>query len=132
MDALDKVDRLNDSLPVGVIIDDDPEYAKDFYDLLDALRVQIPRVRSRISAITFGDDNHYPALQMADMIAFESRALGVRRIKDKDAQPTDLHRAITKGGIHSPRVWTASDLDEAAKIPPRVGPANTEGTVDAK
>jgi len=116
MEALDKIDRINKQLSVAVIVDDDPEHAKDYYDLLAGLRAKFPRIRERISAITFGDDRAYPALQMADMLAFESRRLMVERMKNPGVKASDLYAAITSRGMHQPKLWTGDSLDKAAQI----------------
>jgi len=114
MDALDKVDRISKTLSVSIIVDNDPEHGKDYYELLEGLKITFPRVRERISAITFGNDDDYPALQMADMIAFESRALLVSKLKDPNVPPSDLYIAITKKLMHQPKLWTAGFLNKAA------------------
>ena len=117
MESLDKIDRVSNTLSVSIVLDDDPQYAKDCYDLLDALRIRFPRVRDRVTAITFGDDKAYPALQMADMLAFEARALMVQRIANPNTPASDLYTALTKRQIHQPVLWTADYLDKVSKTP---------------
>ena len=114
MDSLDLIDRIDKCLSVAVILDDDPQTAKHFYDLLEGLKHQFPRVRQRISAVTFANDKEYPALQMADMIAFEARSLMVRRIADQTAPPSTLYMALTRRLSHQPKYWTAERLDTLA------------------
>jgi hypothetical protein len=115
MESLDKIDRISKTLSVSIIVDDDHEYSMKMYEILNSLKKTFPRVRERISALTFGNDNDYPGLQMADMIAFESRRLMVERATAKDAPPSDLFRALTRNLIHQPKLWTAEYLDKAAK-----------------
>lgn len=117
MESLDKIDRISTSLPVSIVIDDDPQTAIGCYGLLTELRKQFPRVRERLTAVTFGDDKQYPALQMADMIAYHSRSFMVERITKKDAVPSLVYTAITKRGIHQPKFWSAEALDLAATLP---------------
>lgn len=117
-DALDKIDRINKILTVGIILDDDPEHANDYYNLLDDLKGTFPRIRERISAITFGNDVAYPALQMADMIAFESRKSLVQRLQDPNTRPSNLYIALTHKFMHQPKLWTAEFLDRAAQLGP--------------
>ncbi len=114
MESLDKIDRISTALSVSIIVDDDEQYAMECYKLLNQLRALFPRVRDRISAITFGNDREYPALQMADMIAYESRALMVEQMASTDALPSDLYTALTKRGIHQPKFWTAEFLEKSA------------------
>jgi Protein of unknown function (DUF3800) len=114
-DALEKIDRFDKTLSVGIILDDDPEHAKEYYDLLGRLKNLFPNM-NRISAITFGNDDAYPALQMADVIAFESRRLMVERMKDSNVPPSDLYIALTSRGLHQPKMWTAEFLDRAAEL----------------
>jgi hypothetical protein len=121
MESLDRIDVLNRSMSLAVVIDDDPQYAKDCYDLLTQLKNMFPRVRERISAITFADDKQYPALQMADLIAHESRSLMLDRQRGKKAEPSSLYISLTRRGIHQPKFWTGESLDAAAngkKTPP--------------
>jgi hypothetical protein len=117
MNSLDKIDRVDKKSTVSLVVDDDPQYAKDCYDLLDALKTKFPRVNDRVTAITFGDDSAYPALQMADMIAFEARSLMVKRLSAPDYAATGLYTALTKRQIHQPTFWSAEYLDRAAVIP---------------
>lgn len=117
--SLGKIDRINKtwaSYPFSVIIDDDEQYSMDFYQLLNALKQRFPDMRDRVTAITFGDDRQYPALQMADMLAFESRALALARMSDPKAEPSELYFRLTRRGIHRTQIWTAAELDEAARL----------------
>jgi hypothetical protein len=113
--CLDRVDMVSKSLPVSIVIDDDEEYAMKCYQFLNALKLQLPRIKERISAFTVGDDHVYPGLQMADMLAYESRGWMVARIKDKDAPPSTLLLQLTRNGVNVPKLADAAFLDMAAK-----------------
>ena len=56
--------------PVSLIIDDDEEYAIQFYKLLKRVRLSGESLRSRISAICFVDDEAYEPVQAADLLAW--------------------------------------------------------------
>lgn len=115
MEALDKIDRVDKCQSVSLIIDEDYEYGKQIYDMLSAMKIAFERVKQRISAITFGRDNDYPGLQMADMVAYEARTWMVKRIQNSNEPPSDLFGLLTKMGVHPPKAWTAEFLDKAAQ-----------------
>ena len=112
MTSLDKIDRLSDEHHLSVVLDDDEEYAMKCYQVLNGLRRTFERVRRRIDSICFGNDKAYPALQAADMIAYESRKLMIERKTDKDSEPSKLYAALTRKGVHSPHLYTPGDLDQ--------------------
>jgi Protein of unknown function (DUF3800) len=115
MESLDKIDKVNKALPVSLVVDGgDEKYVTRSFQLLEALKIQLPRVRDRIVAITFADDTKYPALQMADMIAFEARALMVKRLSDPKAPHSELYANLTKRGVHQPAYWDKEHLDKAS------------------
>lgn len=114
MESLDKIDRVDKCQSVSLIIDEDPEYGKQIYDLLEALKIGFPRVRERVSAITFARDAEYPGLQMADVVAYESSSWMIQRINNKDAEPSDLLGLFTRLGLHVPKLWDAENLDKVA------------------
>ena len=58
-------------------------------------------VRHRVHTLAFSKDDHYPGLQVADMIAYEARNLMVKRIEDKDAPSSPLYTDLTHGGCTS-------------------------------
>lgn len=115
MESLDKIDPVNKCLSVGLVIDDDEQYAIKCYEVLAALKQQFPRVRERISAMTMGRDNDYPGLQMADIAAYEARSYMVSKLENKDAPPSSLFAAITTMDIHIPKLWTAEYLDKVSQ-----------------
>lgn len=115
MDSLDKIDTISTSLPVSIIVDDDPQYAMKCYEAVNSMKSQLSKMRERLVAVTFGDDRQYPGLQMADMIAFEARTLMVKRLTEPKAEPSALYIALTKKCIHQPKFWNAECLDRLAQ-----------------
>lgn len=130
MNSIDRIDSINTSLPISIIIDDDEEYAMQCYQFITAMKSADPatspseilRVRQRISAITFANDDSYPALQMADMIAYEARAEMVSRLSDKYKNPSMLYIALTKKMLHQINLCTAEILDKMQREYPNVQP----------
>jgi len=112
MNSIDKVDVISKTSTISVVIDEDEEYAVGCYELLSSVKRRYPRVKQRISAVTFGSDREYPALQAADMIAFESRRLLVDK---QTAQPSQLYELLTRNGLHQPNLCTAEHLNEVSK-----------------
>lgn len=116
MTALDKIDRLSDEHHLSVVLDEDREYAMRCYDVLDALRITFPRVKKRIDSISFGNDKAFPSLQMADMIAYESRRLMQERKANPDAPPSNLYTSLTRIGLHQPHFYNPEALDKLAAL----------------
>jgi hypothetical protein len=116
MEGIDKVDRIDKCQAVSLIIDEERQYGNDIYDLLNDMKENTPRVRDRVSAITFARDNEYPGIQMSDMVAYEARNAMVRQLNDKEAPPSQLFALLTRMGVHVPKFWRAEDLDKAAQI----------------
>jgi Protein of unknown function (DUF3800) len=115
MNSIDVIDAVNKTYSIGLVIDDDPQYAKDCYDLLLSLKRDFQRVRDRVTAMTFGNDAAYPALQAADMIAFESRSLMLAKKANPDTEPSPTFVALTRRLIHQPVLYTAQTLDLTAQ-----------------
>jgi hypothetical protein len=97
------------------VIDDDPEHANHYYDHYNTLRnhfdPRFSKVKERINAICFCDDEEYPGLQAADMIAWSARAWMVDNGEDhKIKQPHELLALLTHSTMYTPRVYTADIL----------------------
>ncbi len=58
---------------ISVICDDDEDTAWDCYQHYRGIRRARADVRKRTISISFADDEHFPALQAADMVAFLAR-----------------------------------------------------------
>jgi len=122
MGSLGKIETVDKTSPVAVVVDDDQETAKAYYDALTNLRTHwhesFKKVNERLVAISFGSDAAYPGLQAADMIAFVSRRLrtdGVVQGEDFDAMPYSLYPGLTTGGLHQPIVYTEDALRTIAR-----------------
>jgi hypothetical protein len=122
MRSFEKIETVDRFSPVAVVVDDDPENAKAYYQALTDLRThwheQFKKVNERLSAISFGNDASYPGLQAADMIAFVSRKLrtdNVERDEQLDEMPYSLYPSLTTGGLHCPKVYTEDILYTVAR-----------------
>jgi hypothetical protein len=115
-ESLDRIDVYNKHLSVSLVVDDDEECAMNCYKFLNSMKKQLPRFNERITAITFGNDNEYPGLQMADMLAYEARNFMVNQLKNVENPLTPLLGLLTKMGVNIPKIWTAEFLDKAAKV----------------
>jgi hypothetical protein len=121
MNSIDKVERVDRTgSPIGIVLDDDEEYAVKCYKLLNAMKKHYPKVKQRISAITFGDDHAYPALQMADFIAYEARARMLDQLSDANSKPSVLYMALTRKMLHQPVLCLPEHLELLAKDWPSV------------
>lgn len=125
--GIDKTEAIDKHSPIGIVVDDDEEFAMKIYQQLNTLRkdldnelkknydedvrAHLRRVKDRIHAITFVDDVSYPAVQAADMIAYEARKIMVARLKDPDAT-SDLYNELTFSRIHQPKFYRPEVIDE--------------------
>jgi hypothetical protein len=115
MRGIKRIETVDKISPVSLVVDDDPEHAKDFYAHYTQLRTHsdpmFSKVRERMHAISFCDDEHYPGLQAADMIAWSARAWMVDNGEDhKIAEPHELLRLLTHSSMYQPKVYTADIL----------------------
>jgi hypothetical protein len=70
---LEAVDYIHDDDRLSVICDDDAETALDCYKYYRGVRAAYPKVQTKTISLGFADDEYFPALQAADMVAFLSR-----------------------------------------------------------
>jgi hypothetical protein len=134
MGAIDKVEVVDTSSPIGVVIDNDKEFAMACYKQLESfksmadnphpLRSRFARVKQRVHSMCFVDDASFPGVQAADMIAYEARRLMVERMTNPDAK-SELFDDLTFMRVHQPKFFTAAVLDSL-----QVGNPVTEETPD--
>jgi hypothetical protein len=115
MTALDKIDRIGDDQHLCIVLDEDRDYAMKCYDVLLGLRIAFEKVRKRVDSICFGSSKAFPALQAADMIAYESRNLMIQQMQDPNTEISDVYKMLTRKGIHRPHLYNATVLDRAHK-----------------
>ncbi len=77
--TLDIAKRIQDDDHLSIVCDDDEETALRCHDHYRWVRKVNPVFRRKTVAISFANDEHFPALQAADMVAFLSRLEGRRR-----------------------------------------------------
>jgi hypothetical protein len=112
--ATEVIDKVS---PIGVVIDNDKEFAMRVYEQFEGLRSlaatdsRFTKVRERMHSISFVDDDFYPAVQAADMIAYEARRVMVERITNPD-YTSELYDNLTFLRTHQPRFYTPQHLDE--------------------
>jgi Protein of unknown function (DUF3800) len=117
MRAIDRVETVDKYSPIGIVIDNDKEFAKHVYDQLETLKdsgahgQKFQRVKERVHSISFVNDDSYPGVQAADMIAYEARRAMVERITNP-AYTSELYDNLTFARIHQPHFYTAAVLDE--------------------
>jgi len=110
--GIEKTEVVDKHSPISLVLDDDPEYSMMCYGLLQAMKRDVPKVKERIHGIAFVDDESFPGVQAADVIAYESRRLMVDEMKDPNTQPSELFKSLTLGLTHQPLHFTPSVLDE--------------------
>lgn len=83
---LELIDYVQGEDKISLICDDDESTAWNCYLHYRAIRKVHEEVRRKIVSLTFATDDHFPALQAADMVAFLSR-LEARRMFYKEYNP---------------------------------------------
>lgn len=117
MRAIDATEVIDKYSPIGIVIDDDKEFAMACYKQLESLKSlaergpNFARVKERVHAISFVNDASYPGVQAADMIAYEARRIMVERMTSPDAT-SDLYDDLTFLRTHQPKFYTAGVLDQ--------------------
>jgi hypothetical protein len=116
MRAIDRVETVDKYSPIGIVIDNDREFAMKVYEQLEGLKdsgahgQKFSRVKERVHAISFVNDDSYPGVQAADMIAYEARRVMVERITDP-TYTSELYDNLTFARIHQPHFYTPAALD---------------------
>jgi len=105
MRAIAKTEIIDKHSPIGVVVDEDPEFSMKVYEQLNGLKRTFPKVQERVHAVSFVNDVTYPGIQAADMIAYEARRYMVERIAKPDAEPSELYLALTTYLIHQPSFY---------------------------
>src|ERR1700677_789377 len=115
--AIDMTEIIEKTSRIGVVIDNDQEFAMACYKQLETLKSlaghdqKFARVKERVHAITFANDASYPGVQAADMIAYEARRVMVERMTNPEAT-SDLYDDLTFLRMHQPSYYTAEVLDQ--------------------
>jgi Protein of unknown function (DUF3800) len=127
MGAMNKIEAVDKSTPIGVVVDNDKEFAMACYKQLESLKsmADFPNpfqsrfavVKERVHSMCFVDDTHFPGVQAADMIAYEARRIMVERMTNPEAT-SEMYNDLTFMGIHQPGFYDAKTLDELAATNP--------------
>jgi hypothetical protein len=125
MRGIERTDVIDKHSPIGIVIDDDHEFAMKVYEQLETLKATFPHVKDRVHAISFVNDNSYPGVQAADMIAYETRRIMVERTRNPNAT-SDLYDDLTFLRTHQPHFYTPAVLDGLAETNPMKGPPDAE------
>lgn len=109
---LEIVNYVHENDRVCLICDDDAETAWPCYSHYRAIRRVEPEVRRKTASLSFADDEYFPALQAADMVAFLSRLEAKRRFYDDYYMYVKLfnHTVKQRGGNRT--TWKMMFADE--------------------
>jgi hypothetical protein len=115
MEAIDKTRVVSIEYPVYVMVDDEEKFAIRCHEWLNEFKAVNDIARRRVRALAFMDDELFPGIQAADMIAYEARALMVKRKATPDCLPTARYAQLTSNGLHQPKFMNAAFLELASK-----------------
>lgn len=121
--ALEAIKIVDLDPSITLVIDDDKDTAYDYYqnfkvvrsvwDMDNPHRVPGPRfemMKRCVNAIAFAQDKYHPALQAADMIAYEAARFKRPQVVGRDIPPEDLYALLTMGGTHQPKFYDKDAL----------------------
>jgi Protein of unknown function (DUF3800) len=118
MRALDRIEVVDKWGQLGIVVDDDPEHATQYYDLLQTLKQTayegFQKVRDRVTSISFSENPEFPGLQAADMIAWESRNFARSLKENPDAEPSDFFANLTHLGTNQPQFYSSKWIHKIA------------------
>ncbi len=101
---------------IGLIVDDEEEYSIECYRLLTKLKLKNPAMRKRVTSLCFANDNFYPPLQAADLLAYVTRQELIRKSLEPGRTPGALYSALTiKHRGTQPIFFDAKSLDGIAE-----------------
>jgi hypothetical protein len=115
--GIDRTEVIDKCSPIGIVIDNDKEFAMRCYEQLEGLKESaargqvFARVKERVHAISFVNDASYPGVQAADMIAYEARRTMVERIKDPN-YTSEMYDNLTFLRTHQPHFYTPTVLGQ--------------------
>jgi hypothetical protein len=120
MRSIEKVLNVDRHGTLSIVIDDDPEHVGGFYRAVDGLRNHpetsvFGHVADRIHGVCFCNDESFPGIQAADMLAYVSRDYAVKRKGDPSTLPSALFQRMTRNGMHQPSMFTADVLEQVVK-----------------
>ena len=116
MRGIEKTEIIDMYSPISLVVDDDQEYSLGCYRYLNQLKMNFPKVRDRIQGMCIVNDKSYSTVQVADMVAYESRRLMVERKRCPGTAMSEMYKALTLYGTHRPRFYTPEILDELRKL----------------
>lgn len=123
--GIEKTEVIDKHSPIGIVIDEDEQFAMGCYEYINQLKRDIDKVRDRVHSVSFVKDDSFAGVQAADMIAFESRSLMVARKKNPDHPISSRFWDMTLLGIHMPKLYTAEVLDILrAEMPRKIAGGN--------
>lgn len=85
---------------IGLVCDDDQEMAIPTYKLLAKAKLANPEAKKRVNSLCFANDEAYPPLQMADLLANSCYGEAQRLATTPAARQDDVFVAMTKNGAH--------------------------------
>jgi hypothetical protein len=125
--ALDRIEIIDPRPSLQVVIDDDPETAKQYYESYVNLRsvVQSPhlreeqraiweRVRRCVHGISFMNDSFHPPLQAADMISYIARRFKLDQDQHLDEEDS-LYALLTHDTLQQPKNITGEIVFKVAE-----------------
>jgi hypothetical protein len=106
------IDYVHDDDKIALVCDDDKTTAWDCYRHYRGMQAADVEIRRKIVSLGFADDEYFPALQAADMLAYLSRLEAKRRFYGDRYDFPALFDYLTSGQSSGGMVWEAMFADE--------------------
>jgi hypothetical protein len=100
---------LPEGFEINITCDDDEAVAEPVYKLLRLAKVRNPLAR-RIKALCFCDDEVYPPLQIADLVANTLFREATRVVNSPDNPRSEMFRALAGSGVQIHLVHLSADV----------------------
>jgi hypothetical protein len=109
---LELAEKVSSEDRISLICDEDPETARTCYAHYEAVKVADDKVKEKILSLTFADDEHFPCLQAADMVAYLARREARFRFYNKPDDFQDLFNYLVSDRGPDNMKWISLFADE--------------------
>lgn len=109
--GIEKVEVIDRHSPIGLVLDDDAASYARYYEYLLALKSRHPKIKERVSSLCFVDDEAYPGVQAADMVAYDARDYRVRKKSNPEIDTPERLKFLSISSMHIPKFVGPEALD---------------------
>jgi hypothetical protein len=111
--CIERAERATKDVGLGVVVDDDYDTAPVFHAWVNTLKHdnREPLGRS-IKSLCFVDDERFPLIQAADMLAYAARQQLIPPKPGDPILPPEIYEKLTRDRVYAPKFLDAAELDK--------------------